>query len=321
MTVAAEGSSLSFELHNGLPQPKWAAFGSAIEKLEESEQAAAWSRAVQRWLTELASALSPDAVVFATEDLLFLANRERDALFKFAANVLIHLDRLLEGIGSSSRPWPHVVVVFAEDERFYDYIDYFVGEEGEYGGLAGMFVRRGYPHVVCAPGAQWANRSTIAHELTHDYLQFLDLPLWLEEGLTQTIQERLAGDSLARVDRELQREHIKHWCTHTLDPFWSGSGFYAAGDEQRLSYELALILLRSILLKDRKKAAQFVRRAHWSDAGEAAAQETLGSSLAEVASAFLGPGDWAPSHYDVSPEADAPNQSLQLPGRPSRGGA
>jgi hypothetical protein len=305
--MPGEDDSLSFDLHNGLPQPQWATFRAVIDNLDEAEQAAAWQRAAEHWLTELASALSTQAFVFATDNLLLLANRECEPLVAFTANVLSHLDHLLEGIGGSCRSRPHVVVVFSDLERFYDYIDYFYSEEGDYGGAAGMFLGREYPHVVSAPGAQWSVHSTIAHELTHDYLHMLELPLWLEEGLTQTIEERLAGSVCAVVNREMQREHVQYWSEQTLNAFWSGSGFHAADDEQRLSYELALILLRSILLQDRKQAAQFVRRAHWSDAGEAAAQETLGTSLAEFASSFLGDGDWAPCRYDAETESDAPN--------------
>lgn len=138
---------------------------------------------------------------------------------------LVNIDRLLDGIGTVERRGPHVIIVFDNRGRYYDYVDYFHTEDREYGGSAGMFFRHGYPHIVVGPGEPWSRRSTIAHELTHDYLSGRELPLWLDEGLAQQQQRHKARSSVSG-----------------LRPFWSGEAFSMPDESQELAYQLALIV-------------------------------------------------------------------------------
>ena len=65
------------------------------------------------------------------------------------------------------------------------------------------------------------------------------------------------------------------------------------GDAQKLSYSLAEILVH-IIASDHAGFLDFLRHAHYADAGQTAALDYLGVSLAEPASIFLGPGSWRP---------------------------
>jgi hypothetical protein len=188
---------------------------------------------------------------------------------------LDHIDRLLDRVGALDRGGPHVIVVLDSDERHYDYIDCFRAEDGAYGSSAGTCVTRGYVHIVVGPGDASSRRSTIAHELTHVYLTGHDLPLWLEEGLAQLVQEHAAGERF-HLTREDQREHREHWSASGLEPFWCGDAFSMPDESQRLAYQLAHVLVRSIISDRGRRAAEFVREARFGDAGEGAARHVLG---------------------------------------------
>src|SRR5262249_41508680 len=145
--------------------------------------------------------------------------------------------------------------------------------------------------------------NTLAHELTHASLSHLSLPQWVEEGLAQMFEHDMTGRSLLLVNEEMAREHKRYWKKHNLDLFWRGEGFSRPDKGQRLSYQLAEMLLR-LLCEDHRprwfgldKGPQrrffaFLCEADASDCGEAAAREHLRFGLGELAARFLGTGDW-----------------------------
>ena len=280
---------LAFERHYGLPHPCWESFAKRLDKLDAEAQQVAWRAAVETWLTELARALSVDAMVYASERVLLLGSAAAEPLTTFAEKTLVYVDRLLDGIGSVERSSPHVIIVFDSIERYYDYVDYYHTESGEYGASAGMFVNHGYPQTVVGPGEPSDRRATIAHELTHDYLSNLELPRWIEEGLAQLVEQYAAGYQSAGLNREQQQRHRDHWSSAGLEPFWTGEAFGMPDESQELAYQLALTLIRSIISDAAEKTAEFVRQAHYSDAGEAAAQQVFGHSLVDYVGAFTGP--------------------------------
>ncbi len=286
---------------DGLPRPQWDDLDRLVEALPESEQDAAWDSVLRTWLATLATALSDSATVFAGNGLLLLASCSDDQgeqLHSFGVRTVSRIRTLLKGLPPVDEAWTPVVLVFADVEQFYDYISFFHAQEGEYGAVGGMFVSSvGYPHVVVGPGEPWMRHATIAHELTHDYLFGRELPLWLEEGLTQTVEETALGAPLFVLDRELRDRHRRFWSSHGLDQFWSGEAFRMPSDFQEFSYQLALVLLRAICSHHAKHVGDFVGQAKWQDAGESAAVSVLGDRLSRFASDFLGEGAWSPRDY------------------------
>ncbi len=244
---------------------------------------------MEAWLTDLARALSVDTMVYASERVLLLGSAAAESLTVFAEKTLVYIDRLLDGIGSIERRGPHVIVVFDSIERYYDYVDYYYTESGEYGTSSGLFINRGYPHIVIGPWEPLSRRSAIAHELTHDYLCSLELPQWIEEGLAQLVEQYAAGTQSAVLNREHRQRHRDHWSSAGLESFWSGEAFGMPDESQELAYQLALTLVRAIISESGEKAAEFVRQAHYSDAGEAAAQQVLGQSIVDYIDGFIGP--------------------------------
>ncbi|MGH8100806.1 MAG: hypothetical protein ACREIW_05880, partial [Chthoniobacterales bacterium] len=190
----------------------------------------------------------------------------------------------------------HAVLRFSSEDQYYRYIAYF-DSEGDYAGEGGFFPR-GYMHIAYLrkdiPGR---DRRILVHELTHNMLRPVPLPLWLDEALAILFENDIAGDRKeALVTPELANEHRNYWNSNTIQEFWRGDSFLKA-DASKLAYGMARILLDFIVTDIRPAPVEFrdfVLHADRKDAGEAAARDCLGVELSDLVSAFLGPGEWAP---------------------------
>lgn len=93
-----------------------------------------------------------------------------------------------------------------------------------------------------------------------------------------------------------------------LESFWQGTGFSQPGEVQELCYQLSQILLRLWAAEyrprwfgfDRSRQYRllaFLPAADFRECGELAAQEHLQFGLVDLATRFLGPGDWTPATW------------------------
>jgi hypothetical protein len=133
----------------------------------------------------------------------------------------------------------------------------------------------------------------LAHELTHNCVVHLKLPLWLNEGLAMLFERTVAATSRPMMDYELKERHLAFWNPDNIQEFWSGISFQKPGDSNELSYSLSEITL-TLLMEQKGDWGAFLKQADWGDAGQTAAIECLGSDLGNVMSTFLGEGDWRP---------------------------
>jgi tetratricopeptide (TPR) repeat protein len=138
------------------------------------------------------------------------------------------------------------------------------------------------------------------HEITHACLSHLPLPLWLEEGVAQLTEAALSGGMPFALNGEDAAGIRRYWREHGLRDFWWGTGFHSLDGGQRHSYRLAEILFRLIVGDHRRRLPDFVRHTQADDAGDGAAREFLGRSLADLAAQFLGPGSWDPVPPDCA---------------------
>jgi tetratricopeptide (TPR) repeat protein len=181
----------------------------------------------------------------------------------------------------------------------YDYHDYLSAgfPDSEKIPSLGMCFRnaKDYVHVAIV-GYTWPDlQKTVLHELTHSCLSHLTLPLWLEEGVTQLAEEEgVPSWSRFSLDAAQAKELREFWRANGLREFWWESGFQAMDEVQSYSYQLAQVLFRLLLSDHRPKIADLLRHADGADAGDAAAREFLGISVADLAAKFLGEGDWKP---------------------------
>lgn len=295
----------AFDEANNLPQPRWQEIIDQIDALPESEQDHAWIECIRQWLNALAEALGPDASIVRCDDLFCISSCNGDQAEILTPWIAHALDRIIARVGehrTSEMRGPRVVILLSDTERYYDYIDHYYQDDGEYGASGGVCIQQGYYHIVCGPGDFSTRQLILAHELTHLALAPLTIPLWLDEGLAQIMEERITGTSYFHLDREIRQRHIAFWSESSLQPFWSGEAFGRPGETQELSYHLAEVLTRNLLADHSHLLANLLAKVHWSDAGDAACRAVLGTSLASIASEFLGNGDWSPRNIDEAPK-------------------
>ena len=173
-----------------------------------------------------------------------------------------------------------------------------------------MFVgSAGYQHVAFTQS--WSaddERRTLVHELAHNLVAHLPLPLWLNEALAMAFEADIAGGTHEPVTRELAARHREYWTAETIQEFWIGHSFSDV-EGQELAYSLSRVLLHLIYTEVRPPEGhfrRFVLTADWADAGAAAAQEHLEIPLENLIAAFLGPGDWMPlpESWEQEPEGE-----------------
>jgi hypothetical protein len=292
----------------GLPAPQWDLLTEWVEsQIDEDDRFDAWTDIVKQWLEQVGVALDDGFRVHESAHDLLLSNAEdplAGSYLRFAADCRAAIVRQLPGIATFASLGKHVAVMLPSTERYYDYIARFY-PEGTHGGSAGVHVRTGYQHIAISATKTTDPHPILAHETMHAALAHLKLPLWLEEGLTQMFEHDMTGRALLMVTGEIASRHKKTWKKRGLNVFWSGDGFHSPGRIQELSYQLAEILMRLLIEEHRprwfglstqkqKQFMEFLRFANEADSGAEAARTILGVTLTDIASMFLGPGDWEP---------------------------
>jgi hypothetical protein len=277
------------------------------ERVEPEGRHLAWTDIARQWLEKLRPELGRDYRLDESEHFLILAPQSGprgDLLARFGEACHRALLTALPGVAAFKMPGKRVVLALTDTKMYYTYLSVYYSE-GHYGGSAGLHIRVGYPHIVLCGSELASVETTLAHESTHAALGHLSLPQWVEEGLAQMFEHNMTGRTQLLIDGKMAREHKSYWKKRGLDLFWRGEGFSRPDKAQKLSYQLAEILLR-LLWEDHKprwfgldKSAQrrllaFLREADASDCGESAAREHLRLGLADLADQFLSPGDWAP---------------------------
>jgi hypothetical protein len=309
--MPAEGLDLSAALtwEEGLPRPDWdliAAWVSA--RVAPEERYEVWTDLTRQWLTHLGPDLGAGYQLGTSDHFFVLAPMHLPGVHALLPHVEYCRKTLLEvlkGVAAFRTPGKHVVIALENADSYYHYLSVYY-PEGHHGASAGAYVKTGYPHVALCGGHAIQLEVTLAHELTHASLGHLSLPLWIEEGLTQTFECALSPRQPLLVTEETARGHRRYWSRHGLEPFWRGEGFSRPGKVQKLCYELAEILLHLLSATHRprwfgldrgpqQRFFAFLKEADDSDCGESAARAHLGYGLDALAGQFLGPGEWAPS--------------------------
>jgi hypothetical protein len=299
MTVELPDLEAWFSESHGFPQPDWRAIAEWIEaNVSQAEAGAAWEQCVRSWLQRIASRLGEQYSTAESENFhltsyLPVESRRSKLAFLEAAR-----SRMCEVLGEnlSKTSCKHVVLRFSDQDDFYAYISHFHAD-GEFAGAGGMFLNDGYPHIAYGEG--WTDQPeapVLVHELAHNLMAHLPLPLWLNEALAMLFETEIGASYIPPLTREDATRHREYWTAVTIQDFWSGGSFSDVGG-QELAYSLARILLHLVHTEIRPAKGEFRRfvlAATWADAGATAAAEHLGIQLEDIAAAFLGPGEWAP---------------------------
>jgi hypothetical protein len=285
----------------GFSRPDWKSVRAYIkDHVANEDWGAAWDRVALRWLEELAGDLGGASRVRRSQSFFCLSDLEENV----TRTLLHHAEAALEVIRGALKEaaWTgyhgkHVLLLFSDDADYFAYISYFY-PEGRHVLTAGVFIRRGYAHIALPGVDLLSTERTLAHELVHNLLCHLPIPLWLNEGLAVVIQGMVARQRFV-VDRDLAERHYQHWTEANIQGFWAGKSYGVPGDASELSYSLGEILVH--LLADKGPAfIQFVQNADWRDAGQDAALNFLNLDLGEVLGGFLGPGNWRPQRKAIA---------------------
>ena len=236
---------LGFEFSEGFSRPNWGAIRTFIQqRVSAEDRAAAWDFAARTWLHQLSRELGGEARVYDSPRFLCvsdLGSATTQTLLAYAESVLTAIrDRLRTAAWTGCRG-RHVLLLFADQEDYYAYISFY-HHDGLNPLTGGVFLGRGYAHVALPFVSARSAEHTIVHELVHNLLAHLRLPLWLNEGLAVVI-ERTTQRQPFLLDQDLVDRHTQHWNERSIQTFWAGTSFELPGDSNELSYRLAEVLV------------------------------------------------------------------------------
>ena len=288
--------------HEGYPIADWHAVRAWVDALpEEKRRGAAWSACERAWLLHLRDALGKQFHLQESDSAALLSSLEPPvarAVLDYMARTLRRIGAVLKGIVDPD-PWgKDILVVFDDEESYYRYVSYYYPERGEFATSGGMHIHAGCSHFVAITGALPQLETVISHEMTHACLEHLPLPLWLNEGLAVNTEQRLTGVPRPEYGaaEKLHERLRRFWSVVSIQEFWSGASFHRPGESNKLSYDLARILVEQ-LARDWEPFREFVVRAERADAGAAAARDHLNLDLGHAVTAILErdtPKSWSP---------------------------
>jgi len=296
---------------NGLPYVDWKAVGAWIATLPPELHPAAWSSCSTAWLLELKGALGPQYRLDEGKRTALLSSIEpalAPVTLDFMDKTSMRITRLLDGVAAPGEG-RSILVVFDDEDSYYNYVSYYYPEKGEFALSGGMYIDSGLGHFVTVKSDLHSVEPVIAHEMTHASVARLPLPLWLNEGLAVNTERALtwSGRPLRAPD-EMHRRHLAFWGSPEIQEFWSGKSFSRTDEGSELSYDLAQIMVEQ-MAKDWPAFRAFVLAANRSDSGAQAARVRLGVDLGSYVCALLEKDDargWAPDPSSWAREDGVP---------------
>jgi len=291
----------AFVFSEGYSRPNWKVIGEAIKQAASTEDLPdAWTEAALQWVEQVRSDLGGEYRVMSSTEFILLHALDRAA----AARILALAERILEHICLALKDavWKsgygkHVILLFTDPDDYYQYVSYFY-PEGIHPTSGGCLIYKGYVHIAMPYFEGRAVQRTLTHELVHNSLVHLPLPLWLNEGVALVLDRTATDWKRPILDHDLRDDHLAFWNSENIQRFWSGVSFGEPGDSHKLSYSLAEILV-NLLLGFSKDFVAFVKQAHRNDAGQTAALDALQADLGQTVATFLGPGNWRPNRKAI----------------------
>lgn len=282
-----------------VPRPNWDVIRNWVEQfVSEPDRPAAWGKIAEDWLATFNNALGDAYRIDQSERVLLFSPNDGEqtrSLLKFAEMSIAIIQYALGDLACEQWLGPLVILIFADIDSYSSYVSP-ADPDVEFVRSAGVCFKHGYVHIAIRPMLQEDLRRILVHELTHACLSHLALPLWLEEGITQ----HAASEGQFALSSEDAADIRRYWHEHGLNSFWWGHGFHQFDESQHRSYQLSQILYLLILTDYRRRLPDFVRHVSADDAGESAARKYLGVGLADIATQFLGKGNWEPTPADAA---------------------
>ncbi len=312
-----------FSFQDGFHDLDWLRAVSLIgEKFELLDQPKGFHDLVLLWMGRLRDDLGGNYAVTVANEVAVLCDqptRTAQWLLGYAEQVM---SVIRDGLGQAA--WrgekrTHPILIFSEQDDYYQYVSRFC-PDGEQAGSGGMCINAGYPHIVLFWHDEMDAANGLVHELTHECVMHLSLPLWVNEGVAMSLQRSIAPAPSPATQgvqqavfaatinwspplmwHDLKERHLEFWDEERMQSFWAGTSFYVPGDSNELSYSLAEVFIKLLSENKQKRYLErFLEHARPEDAGQTAALDILVADLGVIAGTFLGPGDWRPRPAAIS---------------------
>lgn len=299
--LAAFDLKAHLTMTEGLPALDWDAVYSWLDTTDdEALKAEAWGKVELAWLTHMREALGGDYRLTQSDQSVVLSSltpSTAKAMLAFMERTHQRILQILDGVAELPTWGKDILIVFDDDDTYYRYASRYYPDAGEFAFSSGMHINSGCGHYITMKADLSSIEPVIAHEATHGCLSHLPLPLWLNEGLAVNMEARLTGRRPGEwTPEQMHHKHLNFWGTQEVQQFWSGESFQRADDGNRLSYDLARILVEQFST-DWNSFKSFVLAAHARDAGAEAARVHLGTDLGTAVCSLMDepslPG-WAP---------------------------
>ena len=288
-------------MNEGLPDLAWDAVYSWLELTDdEAVKAEAWGKVEYAWLSQMCESLGGDYRLTESDQSIVLSSLTSStakAMLNFMDRTHQRIVQILDGVAQLPTWGKDILIVFDDDDAYYRYASRYYPDAGEFAFSSGMYISSGCSHYITMKGDLSSIEPIIAHEATHGCLAHLPLPLWLNEGMAVNMEARLTGKLYSEwTPEQMRNKHLNFWGTQEVQQFWSGESFQRTDDGNRLSYDLARILVGQFST-DWERFKFFVLAAHHGDAGAKAASVHLGVDLGAAVCSLMDeqalPG-WAP---------------------------
>ncbi|HWW01670.1 MAG TPA: hypothetical protein VNZ64_18370 [Candidatus Acidoferrum sp.] len=295
--IDVSGLKDAFVFAEGYSRPNWKLIRSAIKQTVPLEKLSeAWTEAATQWVRQVGADLGGEYKVRRSAEFILLSALEpaaAEGLLLFAERTL---GRIYAALRDAAWQWghgKHVVLLFTEDDDYYQYVSYY-NADGIHPASGGCLIHKDYVHIAMPYLDGRSVRQSLTHELLHNSVVHLRLPLWLNEGLAMVFDWTVDQWRRQFLDHDLRDRHLMLWNAENIQKFWSGVSFGEPGDSNQLSYSLAEIMVH-LLLTEAKEFVAFLKLADWRDAGQTAALDVLGIDLGKTMATFLGEGNWRPN--------------------------
>lgn len=250
-----------------------------------------WQQAQQGWLLHLRDCLGADYYLLEDKTNYVLSPLDQhlaEVALVFMNRAKRRVQDVLQNMACVREQSRNVLIICRDDEDYYGYVSNFYAQDDvEIARSGGMFLNHGCPHFVTMDADLSFMEIVIVHELAHNYLAHLPLPLWLNEGLAVNVERRLVNYIPQEfTPREMFEQHQAHWDVHTIQDFWSGVSFKQQ-ETMHLSYDLAAQMV-AMFAKNWEALKLFVQQVSYEDAGAEAARANLGLCLGDFVSGMLG---------------------------------
>lgn len=275
---------------NGLPRVDWhaASIWMRREMIHPSRQASYRRSIAAACLDELRDTLDADHRRWRTlhvEGLAPLGGQIGPSVAQVAERAFTVLAKEFATIRGDEPIAPVAVVLIEPLESYIDFTASYFPEDGAFATSGGLYLNEdpdAFALIAVNTSARHQAEAAVVHELTHHALHGHGLPLWVEEGFTQVMEQRVTGAGNFSIDSAMIGRQREAWSDGGIARYLDGESFVSPErDEQELAYHLSQWFVRSMLMNRPRPFMAFARDCK-STTPDDASERHLGAPLRDV---------------------------------------